>query len=74
MHSFAKTIDPMSGRKGSDFGGVFPACLDKGLRGRVARAIHAARSRDRKTLDYDELREVATYISNAYFHASLHYF
>ena len=63
MKSFAKTISTDGARKGSDFGAVFPACRDGELRGRVAKAIHATRSQEEKTLDYDELREVATYIA-----------
>lgn len=64
MTGHAKIIDlTFERRKGSDFGAVFPACKDEALRHRVAKAIHTARLDESKPLDNDEIREVATYIS-----------
>jgi hypothetical protein len=50
-------------RKGSDYGGVFPACFDEQLRNRVAKAIHATRSDQNNPLDYGEIREIVAYIT-----------
>lgn len=68
MSGHAKPINLFGApRKSSDYGAVFPAINDAGLRTRVVKAIRAARSvngeNELPALDHDELREVVVYIS-----------
>lgn len=64
MSGIVKGIDSMqTRRKSSDFGAVVPGCKDQNLRNRVAQAIHTARCDKSKVLDSEELRDIATYIS-----------
>ncbi len=64
MTGHAKKIDTFSvGRTGSDYGAIFPSCCDSELRQRIVTAIYTARSDESCPIDRDELREIATYIS-----------